>query len=80
MINIRETLEVRGLSAELIKEAQQSAEELRAAGYDEETVEALCESYLGESTVIKGEFTLEKLMIAIDPEEAFAEFWEETNA
>lgn len=80
MINIRETLEVHGLSSELIKEAQQSAEELRAAGYDEETVEALCESYTEDGTVIKGEFTLEKLMMAIDPDQAFADFWEATNA
>ncbi len=79
-MNIREALEVRGLTEELIKEAEQAAEDLRAAGYNEETVEALCESYLEEGTLIKGEFTLEKLMMAIDPDQAFAAFWEKTNA
>ena len=79
-MNIREALEVRGLNEELIKEAEQSAEDLRAAGYNEETVEALCESYLEEGTLIKGEFTLEKLMMAIDPDQAFTDFWEEANA
>lgn len=79
-MNIREALEVRGLNEELIKEAEQDAEALRAAGYNEETVEALCESYLEEGTLIKGEFTLEKLMMAIDPDQAFTDFWEEANA
>ena len=79
-MNIREALEARGLNEELIKEAEQDAEDLRAAGYNEDTVKALYESYAGESTVIKGEFTLEKLMMALDPDQAFADFWEETNA
>jgi hypothetical protein len=79
-MNIREALEVRGLTEELIKEAEHNAEALRAAGYNEETVEALCESYLEEGTIIKGEFTLEKLMMAIDEDQAFTEFWEGTNA
>jgi hypothetical protein len=79
-MNIREALEVRGLNEELIKEAEQDVEDLRAAGYNEETVEALCESYLKEGTLIKGEFTLEKLMMAIDPDQAFTDFWEEANA
>lgn len=79
-MNIREALKVRGITEELIREAEQNAEDLRAAGYNEETVEALCESYLEEGTLIKGEFTIEKLMMAIDPDQAFADFWEETNA
>ena len=79
-MDIKEAFEKRGLSTETIKEAMQNAEDLRMAGYNEETVEALYESYLEEGTVIKGEFTLEKLMMAIDPDEAFAEFWEDTNA
>lgn len=80
-MNIREALEVRGLSAELIEEALQNVKDLREAGYDDEdTVEALCEAYLGEGTVIEGEFTLEKLMMAIDPDQAFADFWEGANA
>lgn len=79
-MDIREAFEKRGLSIETLNEAMQSAEELRAAGYDEETVEALYESYLEEGTIIEGEFTLEKLMMAIDPDQAFADFWEETNA
>jgi hypothetical protein len=80
MRNIREALEARGFTEEAIREAVQDAEDLRAAGYDEETVEALCESYTEDGTVIKGEFTLEKLMMAIDPDQAFADFWEATNA
>jgi hypothetical protein len=80
MANIREALETRGLTEELIKEAIQDAEDIMAAGYDEETVDALIEAYLGEGTVIEGEFTLEKLMMAIDPDEAFADFWESVNA
>ena len=79
-MDIREAFEKRGLSAETLNEAMQTAEDLRMAGYNEETVEALYESYLEEGTVITGEFTLEKLMMAIDPDEAFADFWEETNA
>ena len=79
-MNIKEAFEKRGLSAEILKEAVQNAEDLRMAGYNEETVEAMCESYLEEGTVITGEFTLEKLMMAIDPDKAFAEFWEEANA
>ena len=63
-----------------IVEALQNAEDLRAAGYNEETIEALYESYLEEGTVITGEVTLEKLMMAVDPEQAWKEFWENTNA
>ena len=33
-----------------------------------------------EGTVIEGEFTLEKLMMAVDPDQAFVDFWEGTNA
>ena len=80
MINLREAFEKRGLSDEVLKEAMQNAVDLRAAGYNEETVDALYESYLEEGTVIKGEFSLEKLMMSIDPDEAFIEFWEGTNA
>jgi hypothetical protein len=79
-MNIREALNVRGLTEELINEVVQNAEELRAAGYNEETVDALCESYLEEGTIIAGKFTMEKLMMAIDPDRAFVEFWEDTNA
>ena len=79
-MDIREAFEKRGLSDEILREAMQNAEDLRAAGYNEETVDALYESYLEEGTIIKGEFTLEKLMMAIDPDEAFAEFWEDANA
>lgn len=79
-MNLREALEAYGIKEELIKEAEQDAEALRAAGYNEETVEALCESYLAESTVIEGEFTLEKLIMVIDPDQAFVDFWEATNA
>lgn len=79
-MDIRESLKAKGLTEALICEAVQNAEDLRAAGYNEETVDALYESYLEEGTVITGEFTLEKLMMAIDPDEAFADFWEETNA
>ena len=79
-MNIREAFEKRGLTAEVFNEAMQNAEDLKSAGYNDETVEAIYESYLEEGTIIDGEFTLEKLMMAIDPDEAFAEFWEETNA
>ena len=79
-MNIKEIFETKGLCAEVITEAIQNAEDLEAAGYNDETIEALCESYLEEGTVIKGEFTLEKLMMAIDPDKAFVEFWEDTNA
>ena len=80
MINLREAFEKRGLSDEVLKEAIQNAVDLRAAGYNEETIDALYESYLEEGTRIKGEFTLEKLDMAIDPDEAFADFWEAVNA
>ena len=53
---------------------------MRAAGYNEETVEALYESYLEEGTVIEGEFTTEKLLQAIDPDFAWEDFWENANA
>lgn len=79
-MDIREALEARGLTRETINEAIQNAEDLKAAGYNNETVEAMYESYLEESTIINGEFTLEKLMMVIDPDQAFADFWEETNA
>lgn len=79
-MNIREAFEKRGLTAEVFNEAMQNAEDLKSAGYNDETVEAIYESYLEEGTIIEGEFTLEKLMMAIDPDAAFAEFWEETNA
>lgn len=79
-LNIRETMKYRGYSDEEIECAFLSAEDLRAAGYNEETVEALYESYLEEGTVIEGEFTTEKLLQAIDPDFAWETFWEETNA
>jgi hypothetical protein len=73
-------MKARGIKEELINEAMQNAEELKAAGYNEETVEALCESYLEEGSVIDGNFTMEKLMMTVDPDQAFVEFWEGTNA
>ena len=79
-LNINEAFKACGLSDEVLKEARQNADDLRAAGYNEETVEALYESYLYEGTVIEGEFTLEKLMMAVDPDQAWADFWEDTNA
>ena len=80
IMNIKEAFERKGLSEEILKEALHNAEDLRAAGYNEETVEALYESYLEEGTVIKGEVTLEKLMMAVDPDQAWEDFWENTNA
>lgn len=80
MTNIREALEARGFDSKVINEAVQTADALRAAGYNDDTVEALYESYIGDCTTITGEFTLEKLMMAIDEDQAFAEFWEGTNA
>ena len=79
-LNITETLKERGYSEDIIQEAKQTANALRDAGYNEETVEALYESYLEDGTSIEGEFTIEKLLMAIDPEQAFNDFWEETNA
>ena len=79
-LNIREAFERKGLDVETLEEALQNAEDLRAAGYNEETVEALYESYLEEGTVIEGEVTLEKLMMAVDPDWAWEEFWENTDA
>jgi hypothetical protein len=78
--NIREALETSGLKEELIRVAVQNAEDIREAGYNEETVEALRESYTVNGPVIEGEFTIEKLMMATDPEQAFADFWEGANA
>lgn len=79
-LNLREAMTARGYTEKDIEEAMLCAEDLRAAGYNEETVEALYESYLEEGAVIKGEVTLEKLMMAIDPDWAWEEFWENTNA
>lgn len=79
-LNIKEAMKNLGYTNEVISEAFEYANDLRAAGYNEETVEALYESYLEEGTVIEGEFTLEKLMMAVDPDQAFTEFWEEANA
>ena len=79
-LNIKEAFKSRGIDKKILEEALQNAEGIRAAGYNEETVEALYESYLEEGTVIKGEITLEKLMMAVDPDQAWADFWEETNA
>lgn len=79
-LNIKEAFKAKGFDDELLQEALQNAEDLRAAGYNEETVEALYESYLEEGTVIEGEVTLEKLMMAVDPDWAWEEFWENANA
>jgi hypothetical protein len=79
-LNIRESMKARGYNEKDIEEALLNAEDLRAAGYNEETIEALYESYLEEGTVIEGEFTTEKLLQAIDPDFAWEDFWENTNA
>ena len=79
-MNIRETLEAHGKAKEVIDEALQTVEVFKTAGYNDETINALCEAYTDEGTIIKGEFTLEKLMMAIDEDQAFNEFWEGTNA
>ena len=79
-MNILETLKNKGVADRQIKEAYCIAQDLKAAGYNEETVLALYESYLKESTVITGKFTIEKLLMTIDSEQAFADFWEDTNA
>jgi hypothetical protein len=79
-LNLREVMTAHGYTEKDIEEAMLCAEDLRAAGYNEETVEALYESYLEEGTVIEGEFTTEKLLQAIDPDFAWETFWEETNA
>lgn len=79
-LNIKEAFKSKGLTEETLAEALQNAEDLRAAGYNEETVEALYESYLEEGTVIKGEVTLEKLMMAVDPDQVWEDFWENANA
>jgi hypothetical protein len=79
-LNLREAMKSRGYIDEEIEGALMNAEDLRAAGYNEETVEALYESYLEDGTIIEGEVTLEKLMMAVDPDWAWEEFWENTNA
>ena len=79
-LNLREAFKARCLTEKDLEEAMLCAEDLRAAGYNEETVEAMYETYIGDCTVIEGEFTLEKLMMAIDPDSAWETFWEETNA
>ena len=79
-MNIREALEKRCLKEELICEAVQNAKDLVEAGYDDNTVKALYESYVGEGSIIEGQFTVEKLMMTADPDQAFVDFWEDTNA
>jgi hypothetical protein len=79
-MNIREALEARGFDKAVVAEAAENADNLRAAGYNEETIEALYESYAGANVVITGEFTLEKLNMAVDPDKAFTDFWEGVNA
>lgn len=79
-LNITEALKNRGYDEVAINEALEAASDIRAAGYNEDTVEAFYESYLNEGIVITGEFTLEKLMQAIDPDQAWSDFWEGTNA
>lgn len=79
-LNISETMKSHGYDSNTINEAFDAANGLREAGYNDETVEALYESYLEEGTVIDGEFTLEKLMMTVDPDQAWSDFWEDTNA
>ena len=79
-LNLRKAMESRGYSKEDIEEVFTHAEDLRSIGYTEDTVESLYENYFKESTKIEGEFTLEKLMMAIDPDFAWEDFWENTNA
>ena len=79
-LNLCEAMKARGFTEKDVEEAMLCAEDLRAAGYNEETVEALYETYIGDCTVIKGEVTLEKLMMAIDPDQAWEDFWENVNA
>lgn len=80
MKNLREALEARGASTEVITEAVDAVEAFKTAGYNDTTINALCEAYLGEGTTIKGEFTLEKLMMSIDEDKVFLEFWEGAHA
>ena len=77
---LTEAFKARGLTESALEEAIQSAKDLRAAGYNNDTIAALYESYLEEGTTITGKFTLEKLNMAIDPDGTFVEFWEGTNA
>ena len=79
-LNMREAMKSRGYTEEEIEEVFQHADNLRAIGYNEDTVEVLYENYFKESTTIEGDFTLEKLMMAIDPDFAWEDFWENTNA
>ena len=78
--NLEESLKAKGYNTDTILEAMQNAKDLRNAGYNEDTVVALYESYLEEGITIEGEFTLEKLMQAVDPDQAWTDFWEDTNA
>lgn len=79
-LNLREAMKSRGYTEEEVDEVFQHADDLHSIGYDEETLEDLYENYFKEDTVIKGEVTLEKLMMAVDPDWAWEEFWENTNA
>lgn len=79
-LNISNAMVSRGYDSQSINEAFMAADGLRESGYNEETVEALFESYLEDGTVIDGSFTIEKLMMAVDPDQAWSDFWEDTNA
>lgn len=79
-LNLREAMKSCGYTEEDIEEVFQHAEDLRAIGYGEETLESLYENYFKDAIVIEGEFTTEKLLQAIDPDFAWEDFWENTNA
>jgi hypothetical protein len=79
-LNLREAMKSRGYTEEEVDEVFQHADDLHSIGYDEDTLEDLYENYFKEDTVIKGEVTIEKLMMAVDPNWAWEEFWENTNA
>ena len=79
-LNLREAMKSHGYTEVEIEEAFQHADDLRAIGYGEETLEALYENYFKDPIVIEGEFTTEKLLQAIDPDFAWEDFWENTNA
>ena len=79
-LSMREAMKSRGYTEADIEEVFQHAEDLRAIGYEEDTLEALYENYFKENIVIEGEFTTEKLLQAIDPDFAWEDFWENTNA
>ena len=79
-LNLREAMKSRGYTEEDIDEVFRHADNLREIGYGEENLDDLYENYFKGATVIEGEFTTEKLLQAIDPDFAWEDFWENTNA